>query len=887
MVMRIKLFFKNELRSFVNYIQTNWTNLLLSLTIGIFLFWLFDLLQEVIPEWANKIVLYRPPLFYFLIFEWLLLIIVLKWMISLWYRYRNTYFLKKPTFSWVDVILTSTSLPIYRLVQDFSLLSSSYFIAIAGSLGVFIIATYIFAMISVIKTNLKENKKGFTDNQKVLLADDPITEEDQDLIGRRKFVNALKENIYNISFEKSFVMALYGCWGEGKTSILNLLKQDIKNDGNVLVYDFGPWFFGNEDALTINFYHGLEDLLQERYFLPRKIKSFLKFYPEVLVKGFAGLSFQFHKSEAEDRPSELKKKIEEFVSSLDRRILVIIDDIDRLQKNEILAVFRLIKLTSHMRNMVFLLSFDPSKVASAIKNDEEMSDPRNYIEKIVQLPIHLPMTDQRKIDQFLLFSYPDIGYRSEIDKFFDQLGITGDRRKEFDDAFVKIYQSDLKQIFSTYRAAKRYLNSVFFRLPFIEREVYLYDFFIIEIFQAFFPEIYSDIKSSPWYYVSSWTWEAKGSSLSLLPYDENEKYQVIKKHIEDLISNEKDKGLIISLLQDVFPEVKNAFGRSRANYDGLAEDYQRKKRVAHPDCFLKYFMLGVREGIISDAEFEDMLKKWKESSSPNDEIKASFFDKYQKEVKLIDLLQRLKLHAGLIDKNLILPLIRVIYQNCSKFRREGDFWNTEYDQADGVIFRLLEDNKAIQNNQIQDILKEIVEKTECLDFVSMVVLTCNKERGGSLYRVYENVKSDELKEILAKRLKEHFVDGKNNIFEEYRQEREFAFILYQWATNWGDQSKPRRDEVTDYLIEVFNKNPKNAGFFLRHFAKKGLGFDEKKYFDYKEFIVAYNPEKFTQCLTKLGEKAYSTESEKEAIELFLKKHTEATTKKDTGAQQNG
>ena len=157
--------------------------------------------------------------------------------------------------------------------------------------------------------------------------------------------------------------------------------------------------------------------------------------------------------------------------------MIIIDDIDRLQREQILAVFQLIKLTSKIKNMIFLLSFDPDKVASAIECAQEMPDPQGYIEKIVQLPINIPMTDQNIIDKFIYYSYPEIGHRSEIDKLFDRLKIDEGRIKEFEEQFGIIYQSELRQILSTFRATKRYLNSIFFRLPPIIGEVYLYDFF--------------------------------------------------------------------------------------------------------------------------------------------------------------------------------------------------------------------------------------------------------------------------------------------------------------------------------------------------------------------------------------------------------------------------
>jgi hypothetical protein len=740
--------------------------------------------------------------------------------------------------------------------------------------GIFITSTYVVASVSLIKKSLAIESQQYTlRNHLSLFSDEPIGDETEDLIGRINFVSALKENIYNLTFKESFVMALHARWGEGKTSILNLLKKEIRKDGSMIIYDFDPWFFGNEDALTSSFYRGLEDLLQEHYFIPKKIKSFLKLYPEVLIKGFVGINFQFLKSKTEDRPLELKREIEHFITSVDKRILVIIDDLDRLQRDEILAVFRLIKLTSHMKNMIFLLSFDPIRVALIIKNKDLEEDLQSYIEKIVQLPIHIPMADQRIVDKFLLFSYPDIGYRSEIDKFFDQLQIGVDRRREFDDAFVKIYQSNLRQIFSTFRAAKRYLNGIRFRLPFIEREIYLYDFFIIEIFHTFFPNIYADIKSSAWSYISPWSLEVM--AFSPFPHDEKQKYLAIKKHIEQIISNQENKALLVSLLEDIFPEVKNAFvaeGHGHTDYSGMEVDYRTKKRIAHPDCFFKYFMLGVREGIIPDAEFEDLLKQWIKSSSPEAEIESSLFGKYQKVFKLIDLLQRLKIYASSIHESLVLPLIRTVYHNCSKFQREGDLWNTEYSQAEGLIFRLLEDNAAVKHDQVHSILKEIVEQVECLDFASWVVLGSNESRGGGLHKIYKNVQLKELRDILSGRLRKDFVEGRKDIFDIYPRERQFAFILHQWATRWEDPKESHRDEVNDYLMNLFKTKPNRLGYFLLHFVIERIDFDKGKYFDYAGFKVAYDSNKLFSCLTELGEKAYSTESEKVAIELFIKAH---------------
>jgi hypothetical protein len=875
----MKSFFKNELSLLAQYILKNWRSLFLSLAVGLFLFWILSVFEQSLRATVNGITTFRPDLVYFLIFEWLILIAVWSVTTPIWVRYRNSYFLKQPVFLLIDALLivAVTIFCLCWITRKLLCWESFYFWGAGISLGVFVVFTYIFAIFPLIKKELNKycNHKDAPLGQIKLFSDEPINDEIDDLIGRRSFANALKDHIYNLSFTESFVMALYGRWGEGKTSILNLLKKEIKKEANLLVYEFDPWYFGDNNALISNFYYGLNDLLREHYFLSKKIKNALKFYPEILFRGFA---LRFHKSATDDRPLEIKNDIENFIASIDKRVLVVIDDIDRLQKKQILAVFQLIKLASQIKNMVFLISFDPSKVALAIKNNGEMNDPQSYIEKIVQLPINIPMTDQSIIDKFIYYSHPGTGSRSEIDKLFDRLEIDEARIKEFDDQFGLIYQSELKQILSTYRAAKRYLNSIFFRLPPIIGEVYLYDFFIVEIFQTFFPAIYADMKNAPWYYISQWSFGFMARSP--LPADDKQKYQAIREHIENLIdSNTKYKGVIVSLLGCIFPEVKKAFSGSGygINYGEGAEDYRIKHRIAHSDCFLKYFMLGVREGVIPDAEFDTMVRLWKEASSIEDEIKKSFFEKYQKEFKLIDVLQRLKLYSESLDGQLVLPLIKTLYKNCSKFHREGDLWDTEFDQAEMLIIGLIEKNNAIDDNKIHEVLQEVVNNSERFDLASAIVLFSNEDRNSSLYRIYRNVNIDRLRDALAERLRKYFIEEERDIFDEYNQEREFGFILYQWATRWGDKSKNHRDEVTDYLIKIFNKKQNRIGFFLLVYMKNSLiRTHSMKDFDYKGFSVVYDAEKFAECLKALGETAYSTENEKEAIDLFLKAHTEAS-----------
>ncbi len=72
--------------------------------------------------------------------------------------------------------------------------------------------------------------------------------------------------------------------------------------------------------------------------------------------------------------------------------LIFIDDIDRLDDNEIYTLFKLVKLNANFENFIFILNFDEEQVAKALmkRSGKEVEDGKKYLEKIINIPIHLP-----------------------------------------------------------------------------------------------------------------------------------------------------------------------------------------------------------------------------------------------------------------------------------------------------------------------------------------------------------------------------------------------------------------------------------------------------------------------------------------------------------------
>ena len=66
-------------------------------------------------------------------------------------------------------------------------------------------------------------------------------------------------------FDDSFVFGLNGKWGEGKTSVVNLLRDKIEKNDDFLVVNFNPWYFENEKAVVTAFYKQIEQTLSKKF----------------------------------------------------------------------------------------------------------------------------------------------------------------------------------------------------------------------------------------------------------------------------------------------------------------------------------------------------------------------------------------------------------------------------------------------------------------------------------------------------------------------------------------------------------------------------------------------------------------------------------------------
>ncbi|HEY6152264.1 MAG TPA: P-loop NTPase fold protein [Candidatus Udaeobacter sp.] len=269
-------------------------------------------------------------------------------------------------------------------------------------------------------------------------ADRPNAPPSQDLLGRDAFAQRLAEDIQGWSGNDSLVIAIYGNWGCGKSSLKERILWHLRAlDQNYPILDFNPWQFSGGGDLSGRFLRELDSVLKtgKAGKSSTRASSLLRTYTRRLT-GFAGtvtktvgplfterspfLSaairavgemltrfsawLETHEKSApraEERTlPEIKDALTQAMTALDRSILVTIDDIDRLRADEIPEIFQLVKINADFPRLIYLLLFDRPVICEAL---DKVSNDRGkqYLEKIVQVAYHLPEAPVDKVREIL------------------------------------------------------------------------------------------------------------------------------------------------------------------------------------------------------------------------------------------------------------------------------------------------------------------------------------------------------------------------------------------------------------------------------------------------------------------------------------------------------
>ncbi len=244
----------------------------------------------------------------------------------------------------------------------------------------------------------KENTKGMG------ITDMPCTSEGEDLLEISKYVKGLGKFIRECQTPMS--IAIQGDWGTGKTSTLNLLKKNLEADKDkIKCVFFNTWQysqFNMEDSLYVSFVHNLVKQCGGNDEILRTVAAFgkLAFFKAVDWRFGTNASeildgFEKAKKDQMESVSKLQEDFAKLVKKTGKRLVIFIDDLDRLNPEVAVELLEIIKLFVNVKNSIFVLAIDYEVVVKGVrkKYGENLSEEkcRNFFDKIIQLPFKMPV----------------------------------------------------------------------------------------------------------------------------------------------------------------------------------------------------------------------------------------------------------------------------------------------------------------------------------------------------------------------------------------------------------------------------------------------------------------------------------------------------------------
>lgn len=268
-----------------------------------------------------------------------------------------------------------------------------------------------------------------------------------DLLGFARYVAPLAQILREPQTATPLTVGIFGTWGTGKSTLLNMLDAELARSGEpeFLRVRFNAWLHRREQNMLVPLLHALRDTLEldaKHRFAEsaKKIASVLaRLGLGLILKTFTADAVSLEKLEALEAQYEktkghldsdirnLRTTLQGEMTKLAKdnvRVVVFIDDLDRCEPSDIIDLLEAIKLFLDLDNVFIILAVDKEIIDRGVEirygkfrfsANRKAAIGAEYLEKMVQLPLHLYPLHTSAVRDFVRAMEPGAPIASHID----------------------------------------------------------------------------------------------------------------------------------------------------------------------------------------------------------------------------------------------------------------------------------------------------------------------------------------------------------------------------------------------------------------------------------------------------------------------------------------
>jgi len=663
------------------------------------------------------------------------------------------------------------------------------------------------------------------DAESFLKVDRPIRAFSEDKLDRKALILSLVKRLIS---EGAPVVAVIGAYGDGKTSILYLLENELKSQ-NTIVVRFKSSLPGDDLTLVSTLFNSISKQLHSRFFV-RHLRNVLKRITRrisgLVPYATSGLREIFAEPSQQDELQELTDKLATLPV---HRVVVMLDDMDRMQGSELRMLLKIIRATEDYPKLSFVCAFNKKALVDALVRHQVIDritlsfastadmvpsgtavgqisadDTRagyEFLENFFPVQVPVPKLDDGQIGKEFNYRFNQFAERSGM-------SMLPENTVAFDEAFRPFWKPHFLPSLNNLRKINSYFNALNASFSLVKDEVNLIDFMCIELLRQIAPEIYEQVfKNRSLFYYPEWDivrWDEREVTL-----DDAKKKKYSDAAFDQVFRNlhGQERDFVLSLLGHLFPKV-NAYrgARGLSSIGAPSEsDADRNKHICHPDHFSTYFSLRVQEGYLSSQELNRLIAGANEKATVA-EAQAYFINYLRlltglKKYRFFEKIMRLADKLGLAQGKALATAIALE----SSTLAHDDFDMGEFGTATRLVLVLA--NRFKDSPEITQVLNEVMVQSTSDAFVQRVFHFATEKDSNKIFDNWEFVDADAIKATLAARMKrKYFVGGEESIYAGTRTWREWQAVLY-----WARVNDEERENVRKYLGDEFERRPSSIG----------------------------------------------------------------------------
>lgn len=408
----------------------------------------------------------------------------------------------------------------------------------------------------------------------------------------------------------SSVLALIGPWGSGKSSVLQMTLRLLAEGGTSEVgwhvAEFNPWNYPDLDSLQTGFFAELRSAMPDGSQWSESRKRIGEvgkaLSPLGKLTGLVGLDAstlldKFSALVAGDTSvTRTHKEAARALELLDRPILMVLDDLDRLTPDELLRTLKLVRLVGRLPNVYYLLCYDERTLLDVLQRTDLVGEggearARDYMEKIVQVRLDVPPLRSTQASELF-----DKAYDVFLSRYEVQLTESETQR------LARVYWDCLHKWLDTPRSINRFAAQLDAFYGAVRGEVDVVDYTLVTWLRTARPGLYLFIQG----YRSELT--MTDMTRIFVPRNPEDERNVWRERLQNEVGVKPEElDDMLYLLDALFAAVHTDLSRVSVG-DSTVADIATRRGVGHIDYFDRYFAFGIPTEDLADGDVVEALR---------------------------------------------------------------------------------------------------------------------------------------------------------------------------------------------------------------------------------------------------------------------------------------